>query len=155
MQAPSNALSRVPFYVRLVRRDQVEDRLRHSLEFGVLGVTKPAAVIIGSDLYRSPAVEERLDRGGIDLSDRLMDALAIGCFRVIAGYVIDGDGQCGTWTAADITRWLRRHFVADDAEQIVKALSLLVTPGMVVQDCVVVGDDDVVLADDYRSTEQS
>jgi len=140
----------IPFHVRLVRRERIEDRLQHSLEFGVVGVKRPAAVMIGSDFYRSPVVEERLDRGGIDLSDRLMDALAIGCFRVIVGYVTDGDGQCGTWTAADISWWLRRHFGADDAEQIVEALRLHVTPGLVARDCVVVGDDDVVLADDYR-----
>jgi hypothetical protein len=140
----------IPFHVRLVRHERIEDRLRHSLEFGVVGVKKPAAVMIGSDFYRSPVVEERLDRGGIDLSDRLMDALAVACFRVVVGFVIDGDGECGTWTARDITRWVRRHFTADDAAQILRALSLHVTPGLVVQDCVVVGDDDVVLADDYR-----
>ncbi len=140
----------VPFHVRLVCRERIDDRLRHCLEFGVVGATKPAAVIIGSDFYRSPIVEERLDRAGIDLPDQLMDALAIGCFRLLAAYVIDCDGECGTWTSEDVTRWLRRLFSPDDADQIVKALSPHVTRGLVVENCVVVGDDDVVLADNYR-----
>jgi len=142
----------LPIHVRLVRRDRVDDQVRHSVEFGVVGVKKPAKVIIGSDMFRDPQIEERLERGGIDLPDRLMDVLAIGCFRVVAGFVIDEDGECGTWTAADISRWLRRHFMPDDAEQIKRELTRHMLPGLVVTDQVVVGDDDVVLADDYPMT---
>jgi len=145
-----NLFPEIPIHVRLVKHDRIDDRVRHTLEFGVVGVKKPAKVIIKSDMFRDPAIDERLENGGIDLPDRLMDVLAIGCFRVVAGFVIDEGGECGTWTAADITRWLRRQFAPEDAEQIAQALSLHVTPNLVVRDQVVVGDDDVVLADDYR-----
>ncbi|CAN5530342.1 hypothetical protein BH09PLA1_BH09PLA1_25160 [soil metagenome] len=140
----------IPFHVRLVRRDRIEDHLRHSLEFGVVGVNTPATVMIGSDFYCSPVVEERPDRGGIDLPDRLIDALALACYRLIVAYVTQACGECGTWTEADITPWIRKRFASEDAEQILRALSVHVTPGWEVRTTVVVGDDDVVLADDYR-----
>jgi hypothetical protein len=140
----------IPLRVRLVPIWNGSDQHQHSLEFGVVGVNAPAKVIVRSDLFRHPAIEQRIERGGIDLPDRLMDLLAIGCFKIIAGFVIDHGGECGTWTAKDITKWLRTHFTEIDATQIIDALALQVLPEGIVTDQVVVGDDDVVLADDYR-----
>lgn len=141
----------IPLHVRLVRLyPSPEDRLLHQLEFGVVGVPAPAKVTVSSDLYSSPVIETRECRGEIELPDRLMDDLAIKCFGVITGFVTDYDGESGTWTARDITAWLRRQFAPADAEQIERALRLQVDADWIVRDQVVVSDDDAVLADDHR-----
>ena len=145
----SNSID-VPFHVRLVCNAHEGDRLYHRLEFGVVGTDFPAKVIVSSDMYSSPVIEDRESRGGIELPDRLMDLLALACFKVVAGFIMDYDGECATWTSKDITHWIRTQFTAEDADQICRALSLQVTPGVAAENEVVVGDDDIVMASNYR-----
>src|SRR4051812_3987071 len=102
----------IPFHVRMVGNGgNADDSATHQVEFNVVGVTSPASVKITNGMYTNPVITARHGRGGLDLTDRLMDALAIKCFKVVAGFIIDQDGQSGSWTAKDITKWLRRQFM--------------------------------------------
>lgn len=141
----SPVLPPVPFHVRMVLISRNEDdSATHKVKFNVVGVPSPASVTITSGMYTNPVITARHGRGGLDLPDRLMDALAIKCFSVVAGFIIDQDGQSGSWTAKDITKWLRRQFMPADADQIIRELSRHVTPGIDVQNMSVVSDDDNV-----------
>ncbi|CAN5532695.1 hypothetical protein BH09PLA1_BH09PLA1_18380 [soil metagenome] len=135
----------IPLHVRVIPdRPSDRDAMQHLVEFNVVGSEAPAVVVIASEMYGNPVITARVQRGGLDLPDRLMDSLAIKCFGVVAGFIIDLDGQCGSWTARDVTRWIRRQFGQADADYIIGELSRHVTLGIAVTDMSVVSDDDNV-----------
>jgi len=135
----------IPLHVEMRLLDRDEDDLGdHRVEFGVAGVDAPAGVVISSEMYGNPVIKERIRRGGIDLPDRLLDSLAIACFRVVGSFIVEHDGNSGSWTAVDVTRWIRHHWANDDADQIIRELSRRVTAALDVRDVIVVADDDTI-----------
>lgn len=142
----------IPFHMRLTLRSRIDDHLLHLLEFGVVGVRNPSKLLIGSEMFSDAFVERRIAHAGIALPSNLIDALALRCFTRLSNTMIELGGTCATWTMANIAPWLAREFDAELARQFVETLSDHVTPGLIAQDECVVGDDDVVLADDLRRT---
>jgi hypothetical protein len=139
-----NAVATIPFHIEMRRLYRGGDRVEHELSFGVVGVEKPASVIVASDNYADPVITERCGRGGLELSDRVVDTLAVKCFRLMSGLIIEHDGDSGWWTIADVSRWVRHGFSGADAEQILKELSRHVQPGMTVRSTCLVADDDAI-----------
>ncbi len=136
--------AKIPFHIDMRRLCRGSGRLEHELSFGVVGVEKPASVIVASENYADPVITERLGRGGLELADRVVDALAVKCFRLMSGLIVGQDGDSGWWTIADVSRWVRHEFSRADAEQILKELSRHVTPGMTVRSTCLVADDDAI-----------
>ena len=136
--------SLVPFHVEMRRLYRDPDTFHHELSFGVVGVEEPAVVILASDCYREPVIVERLGRGGLELRDRLIDSLAIHCFRLLSDLIIDHGGESGWWTLPDATTWVRQGFPQADAEKILLELSRHVEPGFTVRSACLVADDDAI-----------
>ncbi len=134
----------IPFHIEMCRLYRGSERLEHELSFGVVGIEKPASVIVASDNYGDPVITERLGRGGLELADRVLDALAVKCFRLMSGLISEQDGDSGWWTIADVSRWVRHEFSGADAEQILKELSRHVQPGLTVRSTCLVADDDAI-----------
>ncbi len=144
ISTPDKIPAAIPFHIEMRRLYRGGDRLDHELSFGVVGVEKPASVIVVSDNYSDPVITERRGRGGLELGDRDVDALAVKCFRLMSGKIIEHDGDSGWWTIADVSRWVRHGFSRPDAEQILKELSRHVQPGMTVRSSCLVADDDAI-----------
>ncbi len=144
ISTPDKIPAAIPFHIEMRPLYRGGERLEHELSFGVVGIDKPASVIVASDNYADPAITERLGRGGLELADSVVDALAVKCFRLMSGMIIDYDGESGWWTIADVSRWVRHAFSRVDAEQILKELSRHVTPGMTVRSTCLVADDDAI-----------
>ena len=138
-----NAVAAIQFHIEM-RRLYRGERLEHELSFGVVGVERPASVIVTSDNYADPVINERLGRGGLELADSVVDALAVKCFHLMSGKIIEHDGDSGWWTIADVSRWVRHGFSRVDAEQILKELSRHVQPGLAVCSTCFVADDDAI-----------
>ena len=136
--------AKIPFHIEMRRLYRGGERLEHELSFGVAGVEKPASVIVASDNYADPVISERLGRGGLELTDRVVDALAVKCFCLMSGVIIEHDGDSGWWTIADVSRWVRHGISPVDAEQILKELSRHVQPGLTVRSTCLVADDDAI-----------
>jgi len=98
-------------------------------------------------MYSDPVVERRVGHGGIALPSDVIDALAIMCFRFLAGRILDMDGECGTWTTGNISPWITRNFHPVTAHRMLDGLGSHVKEGLTAPERIVVGDDDVVLAD--------
>ncbi len=137
-------IAAIPFHIEMRRLYRGGERLEHELSFGVVGVEKPASVIVASDNYADPVITERIGRGGLELGDRVLDALAVKCFRLMSGKIIEHDGDSGWWTIADVSRWVQHGFSRADAAQILKELSRHVQPGMTVRSTCLVADDDAI-----------
>ncbi len=136
--------AKIPFHIEMRRLYRGGEWLEHELSFGVVGVEKPASVIVASDNYADPVITERLGRGGLELADPIVDALAVKCFRLMSGKIIEHDGDSGWWTIADVRCWVRHGFSCDDAGRILKELSRHVQPGMSVRSSCLVADDDAI-----------
>src|SRR4051812_16133562 len=111
MNCTSKSEGVIPFHseLRSVTDDGVNGWM-HEVKFGVVGVSAPCAVVIASQGFSEPVIHRRLCRGGLDLPDRLVDALAIACFRLLATYVVEQGGTCAAWTARDVRSWVRLHW---------------------------------------------
>ncbi len=145
MNNPSGqVIAAIPFHIEMRRLYRGGECLEHELSFGVVGVEKPASVVVASDNYADPVITERLGRGGLELADRVLDALAVRSFRLMSGKIIEHDGDSGWWTIADVSRWVRHGFSRDDAGRILKELSRHVQPGMTVRSTCLVADDDAI-----------
>ena len=134
----------IPFHIQMRRLYRGGEGWEHELSFGPVGVVEPAIVVIASNGYDEPAIAERLGRGVLELPDRLVDALAIQCYRLMSFAIIEQNGESGWWTLANASPWLRREFVPADAERILKELSRHVTPGVTVRSVCRVADDDAI-----------
>ncbi len=139
----SNTVS-IPFHIEQRRLYRGSDLNEHELGFGVVGVEKPARVVIASSNYRDAVIIERLGRGVLELPDHLIDALAIRSYKLMSGEIVAQDGDSGWWTISDVSRWVRHGFPKADAEQILKELSRHVQPGMTVRSTCPVADDDAI-----------
>src|SRR6185436_10497065 len=86
---PPRADGAIPWHVRVVYHGRDENDIgEHLVEFNVVGMDGPAAVVIQSEMYTKPVIKERRQRGGLDLPDRLMDDLAIKSFRIVTSSII-------------------------------------------------------------------
>ena len=134
----------VPFHIEQRRLYRGGDLLHHEVGFGVVGVAEPTSVVVASDSYRDPVIVERLDRGSVELPDDLLDALAIRCFKLMSGEIIEQGGESGWWTLADVSHLVRRTFPQADAERILRELSRHAQPGLTVRSTCLVADDDAI-----------
>jgi hypothetical protein len=142
--APLSTPATIPLHIEQRRLYRDDDLLHHEVSFGVVGVEKPAAVVIASELYESPVIIERRSRGVLDLPDRLIDDLAVAFFRLMSGVIIEHGGESGWWTLPDVGDFIRSHFAPADAEQIARELSRHVQPGWIVRNTCLVADDDAI-----------
>jgi hypothetical protein len=140
----SKMYSAIPFHIEARHLYRNSDLTEHEVGFGVVGVEKPARVVIASDVYRNPKVIERLSRGGFEFPQRLIDALAIKCFKRMAGMIREQGGDSGWCTVSDISGWVRSQFDHPDDEQILNELSLHVIPGVMAENVCLVADDDAI-----------
>jgi hypothetical protein len=107
-------------------------------------VDEPAAVIVSSDRFDSPEIIERLDDGGIAVDASLFDAFALKCYRLMAGEIIDLDGDSGRWSIPDLSAFIQKQFTEGEAERLIELLSRQVTEGLTVANVCTVADDDVI-----------
>jgi len=138
------ASTTIPFYIEMRHLYRGGDRTEHELSFGPIGVAEPTVVVVSSDLYVDPTIDERIKRGVLGLSDRLLDLMAIRCFRLMASLIIEHGGDSGWWKVADISAWIRRAFQSDDAEQILHEFVRHVPSGLRVKSVCLVADDDAI-----------
>lgn len=134
----------IPFHIEQRRLYRGGDAIHHEISFGVVGVEKPATVVIASDNYRSPVILERLGRGGCELPDQLIDDLAVKCFKLMSDLIIEQGGESGWWTHADISPWVRHQFGQEGGERILNELARQVQPGTKVRSTCLVADDDAI-----------
>ena len=134
----------IPFHIEIRHLYRNRDQVEHELKFRVVGVEKPAAVLIASEDHENPVVIERLSRGGLELPLRLIDAFAISCFRLLGGLIVEQGGESGWWTLRDARAWVRQTFAEGDAERILNELALHVRPGLEVRSVCLVADDDAI-----------
>ena len=134
----------ISFHIEMRRLYRGHDQLEHELKFGVIGVEKPAAVLIASDGYENPVIIERLSRGGLELPLPLIDALAVSCFRLLGGLIVERGGESGWWTLRDVGPLIRLTCAECDAERILNELALQVRPGPEVRSVCLVADDDAI-----------
>ena len=138
-------IDKIPFHIEMRCLYRPGDRFNHEVKFGVVGVSEPTTVVISSDYYGKPiTIEERIQRGVVDLPSRLLDLLAIKCFRLMASAIIEHGGESGWWTLADISLWVRRGCESADAEQILRELSRHTSPEWIVRSTCLVADDDAI-----------
>ena len=135
----------IPFHIELRRLFRGGESREDSLKLGVVGVEKPAAFIIASDLYSRPRIVQHDSHGDLNLHDDLIDALAIHCFNLMASAISDGDGESGWWTIPDISTFIRIHFSYKEAAEITTELARHASDGPPVTSvCMVVNDDDAL-----------
>ncbi len=123
----------VPLHIKieeLAHHD--DDRLEHELRVGVVGVDQPLTVTIESDFYELPRIVDYQSLGGIDLPNRLGDALVFACFESVRFQM--SDTPFGELTLPDATRWVEIQFVTADAEIVLAELRRHVTPGLYVDE---------------------
>jgi len=120
------------------------ERYEHEVKFGVVGVDRPAAVVVEHDLLSDPEIAERNGRGGLDLPDNLFDDLAIKCFELMGEQIYTEGGDSGWWSIPDITKWITNQFPAAEAQHLLAELSRHVTPSLEVRGACLVADDDAI-----------
>jgi len=138
----SNA--RIPFHVEMRRLYRNNAALHHQVSFGVVGVDKPAAVVVASRGFQSPVIVERVGRGGLRLPDRLIESLAMHCYSLLSELIIDHGGESGWRTFANARTWVRQGFSPADAKLILMELSRHVRPELTVRSACLVADDDAI-----------
>ncbi|HEX8339993.1 MAG TPA: hypothetical protein VF624_03705 [Tepidisphaeraceae bacterium] len=138
------ATKTIPFRIELRRLYRGSDDLEHDLQFGVVGTDEPVHLVIASDLWDRPHIIERHSRGGLELCDRLVDRLAIKCFKLMASTIIDQGGDSGWWTIADVTGFVSGQLNVSDGDQVLTALSRQVREGFAVEDVSLVADEDAI-----------
>ena len=120
------------------------NQVEHELHFGVVGANNPATVNVVSEGYLRPIISARGSRGGLRLRDELFDALALKCFRLMAGLLLDEGGKSGWWTIADVTNYIRKQFAKSEATEVLRELSRYVKDRQSVQDVCLVADDNSI-----------
>jgi hypothetical protein len=138
------ATALVPVHIELRRLYRGADQFEHELAFNAVGATKPARVVVRSDLFSKPEIIEHLDGGGIALDGPLLDRLALKCFALLAGLISEHDGESGWWTFPDFSRFVGDQFDLEVAELILVALTVHVDPDIEVRSACLVADDDAV-----------
>ncbi|MGB7157392.1 MAG: hypothetical protein WBD40_04965 [Tepidisphaeraceae bacterium] len=133
----------IPFHIEMrCRGRQEDDHVEHELKFGVVGVDEPVAVSVVSEGYLRPVISARGSRGGLRLNDALLDVLALSCFTLMAGLLLEQDGKSGSWTIADVTKLIRKQFQESEARRILCELSRQVRDRQHVRNVCLVSDDD-------------
>lgn len=132
----------VPFAIsvqRLFRQDFV---FEHDVEFGVARADEQARVIIRSERYQNAQIVERRSRGGLDLTDDLVDRIGLLSFELMAGQMQQRGGESGWWVIDNFVPAVRGCFEPATAEVVVRALLARVRSGVRVMNmCMVEGDD--------------
>lgn len=121
-----------------------DGQVEHELHFGVVGADNPATVNVVSEGYLRPIISARGSRGGLRLRDELFDALALKCFRLMAGLLLDEGGKSGWWTIADVTKFIRNQFANSEATEVLRELSRYVKDRQSEQDVCLVADDNSI-----------
>jgi hypothetical protein len=134
----------VPFHIEIRRLYDHDDGITNEVGFGVVGVDQPTVVNIVNDEDSDPRIVARLSRGNLELPDSLLDLLAINCFWLLHGMIVEQDGQSGWWTLSDATQWIRKTLPVVDADQILNELSRHVKSVTKVQSTCLVADDDAI-----------
>ena len=132
----------IPFTIqlkRLFRRDHV---FEHEVTFGVARALLHAQVIIKSNRYDNPEIAERLNKGGIELADKVVDRLAMLCFEMLSNQMRHHVGESGWWVIDDFTADFRRRFDKVDAELVRRALERHLVPEVSVLNMCVIEDSD-------------
>ena len=140
----TQATAPIPFHIELRKLYRHAERDEHELKFGVVGVDKPAAVIVSSDRFDHPEIIERRGNGDIAIDAFLFDAFALKCYRLMAGEIIDLDGDSGRWSIPDLSTFIQKQFAEGEAERLIKRLSRQVTEGLTVANVCTVADDDAI-----------
>ena len=144
-KTPAEKGKPIPLHIEMRRASADDgDHVEHDLTFGIVGADEPAAVSVLSERYLCPVIVARDSHGGLRLCDQSFDTLALTCFRLMAGLLLQEDGESGWWTIADVTKLIRKAFRKSEATEVIRELFRHVNDGPRVRDVCLVADDNSI-----------